>query len=411
MQILRRNPVLLSLVVSLLLLGAPAQAQTDRRAAIEELLQRRAEAILERDRDAFAATLADAGSAFGRRQLQFFDNLAGVPLAAYELAADWSVYGDLVRPSDRRRYAADDVAIPFVREAYRLEGFDRRKVYHDAYFTFVEQEGTWAVASDSDLDDLGLFTQRSLWDFDPIALDHSDHFLSVAARCCSPDTGRLLSTAEQALDRVDRYWTEGWNKKVPLFVPASTDDLSSILQATYPVENYVAFAYWTGGAGDSTGARVIVNPERFSGDGSLRSFEILSHELFHVATLPRSGPFVPNWLDEGIAQFVQYDGDAGKVDSFDIAVASTGDAHAPESYEFFVGDETAIYRQYQRSLSLIGYVVDRWGYERLERLYVELGRAGDEPGVERFHVDRAVRDVLGLSLRDLELGWASSIGA
>lgn len=353
-------------------------------------------------------TLDDPGSDFGRRQAELFDNLATVPFSSYRLQPIWSVYGDLARPSDHRRYGADRVSIPFTREKFRLEGFDRKAVYHDAYFTFVERDGEWRIAGDSDLDDIGLFTQRSLWDFGPVTVRRSKHFLAVAARCCVPDMDRMLSTAEQALKRVDRYWRRKWDRRVPLMIPASTEDLSRILQATYPVQNYIAFAFWTGGAGDSLGARVIVNPERFTGDGSSRSFEILTHELFHVASLPHSGPFVPNWLDEGLAQFVQFAG--GGVDPSSAAVRSSGHAYAPEEYEFFIGDQSQVFRQYQRSLSLIGYIVERWGFDRLERLYLRLGEKGDEAGLEAFHIDRAVRDELGVSLEALERGWASSIG-
>lgn len=393
-------------------LGAPARAEDrgDRR-AIQDLLRRRAAAILDRDAEAFRATLDDPNSAFGRRQMQTFGFLAGVPLASYRLEADWSVYGDLARPRDRARYpGADEIVIPFTQERYRLEGFDRRAVFHDAYLTFVRRDGAWRIGGDDDLDDLGLFTQRSVWDFADVTTLQSDHFLAIAPACCAPDLTRLLSTAEQALDRVDRFWSVSWPKRVPLLIPGSTAELERIVQATYPVENYIAFAFWTGGGGDTAGSRVIVNPDRFAGDGSLRSFEILSHELFHIATLPSSGAFIPNWLDEGFAQLVQFGGDTGRIASFDRSVAGTGDAHIPQDYEFFVGDATTVYRNYQRSLSLAAYVTQRWGLRRLQVLYTRLGRVGTEAGVTRYHEDRAIRKTLGVSPGELRRAWASSIG-
>lgn len=333
-----------------------------------------------------------------------------MPLASYSLKLDRSMYGDLVRPSDRARYpGADDVSIPYTLEKYRLEGYDHRVVFHDMYFTFVRRDDTWRIAADTDLDDLGLYTQRTLWDYDPVTGRRSDHFLALAPRCCASDLPGLLESAEQAFSLVGRYWRKEWPEKVPLLVPGSSDKLSRIIQATYPVENYIAFSYWTGGGGGTAGARIIVNPERFTGDASQRSNEILTHELFHIATLPSSGSFIPNWLDEGFAQYVQFDADPSRIGAFNSSVAATGDAHIPESYEFFIGDATSVYRNYQRSLSLTAYIAHRWGLARLQRFYVHLGRASS-PGLDRYHLDRTARRVLGIGTGQLGRAWASSIG-
>lgn len=365
---------------------------------------------MERDADEFGGTLDDPGSDFGRRQMALFEHLATVPLASYSLELDGAAYGDLVRPSDRAKYPeADDVSIPYTLERYRLEGYDRRAVFHDMYFTFVERDGTWRIAADDDLEDLGLYTQRTLWDDDPVTIGRSEHFMALAPQCCAPDLDALLGSAERAFAVVERYWSKDWRKRVPLLVPGSTERLSRIIQATYPVENYIAFSYWTGGGGGTAGARIIVNPERFSGDGSARSNEILTHELFHVATLPSSGSFIPNWLDEGFAQYVQFQGDASRIGGFNGSVAATRDAHIPENHEFFIGDATSVYRNYQRSLSLAAFIVHRWDLATLQRFYVQLGRASS-PGLADFHFDRTARRVLGISTGELRRAWASSIG-
>lgn len=342
--------------------------------------------------------------------MALFENLGTIPLASYSLELDWDAYGDLARDDDAARYpGADTVSIPYTVERYRLRGYDRRAVFNDVYFTFIERDGAWRIGSDSDLDDLGLFSQRNLWDFGPVVTAPADHFLALAPECCAPDLRDLLGTAERAFVNVDRFWDERWSQRVPLMVPGSSEQLARIIQATYPVENYIAFSFWTGGEGDTAGARIIVNPDRFSGEGSARANEILTHELFHIATLPSSGEFIPNWLDEGFAQYVQFGGSPERIAGFDASVAATGDAHIPQNYEFFVGDSTSVYRQYQRSLSLTAYIADRWGLDRLQRFYVLLGRSSS-PGLRSYHLDQTSRRVLGLSAAELRSGWASSIG-
>src|SRR5688572_29901170 len=102
-----------------------AAPEPDARTAIQSLLDRRAEAFLARDRKAFLETIDKSSTRFAARQQRLFDNTDGISFADYDLVADWSRYGDLVRPSDVSRYAdADTVSIPLTEERYRIKGFD-----------------------------------------------------------------------------------------------------------------------------------------------------------------------------------------------------------------------------------------------------------------------------------------------
>jgi hypothetical protein len=323
--------------------------------------------------------------------------------------------GDLVRPADRRRYPrADDVSIFVVRERYRLRDFDQRDVFQEHYFTFVAKDGSWKLASDADLEDVGLLGQRNVWDFGPIRTDESEHFVVVGTACragtACPDAAvtSLLAAAEAALREVDKVWTRSWNRRVPILVPRTSEDLSRIIQATYSVDSFLAFAFWTGGGASSPGARILVNPERFS-SASTRATQILTHELTHIAMLPRAGLFTPRFLDEGVAEYVRTGGGGSEIAAAH-GVARV-DPSIPEDWRFLIGDSASIFRIYQRSLSLIDHIVARWGWDRLERLYVRLGSVAEEPGMARFHLDRATRRTLGVSTEELLRGWASSIGA
>jgi len=377
------------------------------------LLDARAEAIRTRDRAAFAATLASTSSPFGRRQLRLFDNLDAVPLAAYRLEARWDAYGDLARPSDAARYPdATRVLLPLTKLIYRLDGPDRRDVHQDAFFTFVEQRGEWAIANDADVADLGFYTARNLWDTGPVSVTTTGNFTVVTPACPEEYCGVapvVLPAAARARRAVLRYWRRPWPKKVAIVAPEDNDVLARIIEATYPVENYVAFAYWTVEEGEPSGARIIVNAPRFATSSAERVEAILVHELMHLAALPSSGPFVPNFVEEGLAQYVAYDADPSAVAIADAA-ARAG-AEVPPNYRFFLGDPRVVYDSYLESLSAIAYFIERWGFRTFERFYARLGRVGAGAGTARFHLDGALEATIGMRLRGFERAWASSIGA
>jgi hypothetical protein len=382
------------------------------RSAIGELVEERARSLRDGDRAGFLRTIEGAPGPFRKRQLVLFEGLRSVPLADYRLKVQWAAYGDLARPSDAARYeGAAAVSISHTREAYRIEGFDAKDVYQSLYLTFVERDGEWTVGGDDDLDDLGLFTARSVWDFGPVISDTSKHFINIRGRCtdaagCGSD---VLVAAESALQTVDRFWTQRWRRKVPLIAPASSDDLGRIIQATYEVDNYLAFAFWTGGEGNSAGVRVLVNPSRFDGESAERAEFTLSHELVHVATLPSSGLYMPRFIDEGFAQYVSFGADPVRLASIDAIVAGSGSAELPEQYEFFLGDADGVYRTYLASLSAFSYIAETWGLETFERAYVALGKKGGGPGTAAFHVNHVFERHFGVDRQELERDWASSI--
>ena len=373
-------------------------------------MDRRADAILDRDRRGFVSTIAEAPAAFRRRQLRLFDHLRDLRLASYELEADWGALGDLARAEDGAGYAGEEeIAIPLTHERYRIAGYDDRKVHQDLYLTFLKLDGGWSIAGDDDLEDIGLYSARNLWDFSSISTAESRHFVTIEPGCPGCAYGEaLLGLAEEALRGVDHYWTRPWHRRVPLIAPRSSAQLARIIQSNYPVENYLAFAFWTGGAGQNPGVRVIVNPDRFGSAGA-GVLEILRHELTHAAALYSRGSFTPSFVDEGLAQYVGLEGDQAAIDRADAA-GRAGGTRLPRNYEFFVGDGNSVFRTYQRSLSAIGFFIERFGFRRFQRFYATLGRAARVPGTFRYQLDRALERTIGMNGREFERAWASSIG-
>ncbi|MDQ3940374.1 MAG: hypothetical protein M3238_03375 [Actinomycetota bacterium] len=392
-------------------------AATDRdRAAIQSLLDRRAEAVLARDRDAFLATIATDSRAFVARQRRFFRHVGDVPLASYRLVVAWDRYGDLVRPSDAARYpGAEVVSIPLTEERYRIEGFDRAEAVEDTFFTFVKERGEWLIAEDTDLDDLTLFSGRKLWDFGAIEARRSRHFLLLDHPCVGsscPAEHDYLGLAEQGLSRVARYWRDVPRRTVML-VPETEAELGRLIQATFDLDNFVAFAYSTVDLDegvDYTGHRVILNPDAFRGRPSDVVLQILAHEMLHVATRDAAGPFIPIFVDEGWADHVGNDANPAALAFFNSEVAAgLFSGELPEDYEFTVGSGTDIYRSYQESQSAVRYFVGRWGRRAFVRFYRHLGRQRIAPGTVRYHLDRSLKKVIGLDYDAFQRDWADSI--
>lgn len=368
------------------------------------------------DRAEFMSTVARDSIEFVQRQRQLFEWMRRVPLASYRLVAKWDRFGDLARPSDVDRYAnADAVVIPVTEERYRIAGYDPQPAVEDMFYTFVERDGRWLIAEDTDLDDLTLYTARHLWDFGPVRELSSEHFLLLQHPCppeipC-PSVGReLLSLAEEALDRVGRYWRAPWHRKVVLLVPGSEEELRRMIQATFELDDFVAFAYSTVDLAhgiDYTGHRIVLNPGNFIGRSSSSSLVILAHELVHIATRSRSGPFVPLFVEEGIADYVGNDADTDALAFFNSDIAGglfTG--LIPEDFEFTIGSGEDIFRSYQNSQSAVRFFVERFGLGDLVRFYKRLGRVEVAPGTPRYHLDRSLRDVIGLGFDRFQSEWS-----
>ncbi len=368
------------------------------------------------DRGGFMETIADLDEDFVARQARLFSRLIDLPLDSYRLRVAWERYGDLARPSDKRRYGTE-THIPVTEERYRLRGLDDEPAVEDLYYTYVRSDGEWVIAEDTDLDQLALYSARHLWDSGSIEMLKSDHFVLFshpcrAGRFCA--TRETLDVAESALTRVRRYW-RSIPERVAVIVPASSAELERMIQATFDLEDFVAFAYSTvdlSGGIDYTGHRIMLNPAAFTGRGAASTGVILAHELLHVATRAAAGPFVPIFLDEGFADYVGYDADPAVLGFLNSELASGRlKGSLPQDFEFTIGTGSEILLQYQKSHSAVRFFIERWGLAKLRLLYRRLGRVAVAPGTVRFHIDRALRETVGVGFAAFERRWADSIGA
>jgi hypothetical protein len=299
-----------------------------------------------------------------------------------------------------------------VEERYRLRGYDPQPALEDLYLTFVRRGGGWVVASDTDLDDVTLYSGRKLWENGPIITRKSEHFLYISHPDVASAAEPTLDMAERALDRVEQLWALDWHDRVPILAPSSTEELRRIIQATFDLDVFVAFAYsgldrargW-----DLVGHRIILNWPNFSSFGEETQESILTHELLHIATREYTGPEVATWVDEGIAEWVS--GDVDEIYLREDLAEGTFDGELPRDFEFTTGEDPDILQAYEESSTAARYAVDRFGRDDVAEFYRFLGRVRVAPGTPRYHVGRAVRAAWGIPFDEFQDRWARWVEA
>ncbi len=390
---------------------APAESQLP---LIEEVLTERARAVREEDRTAFLASIDPGSRAFRRQQRRVFRRLTSLPLGRYELTLT-AGERDLAKPRHERRYGAfDDVFIPRVEERYRIKGIDDADFVNDVFFTFVLHGDTWLIAADDDLRGEST-TDRNPWDFGPLATKRSEHFLLVQHPCrgsgCAEVGESFLQLAEAALARVDERWLEPWNRRVVVFVTSTRKELRAILGVEFDVGRFVAFSYAPKRTRGYSPARIVVNRVGLSERSPESLLIVLAHELTHVATRRPSGPDVPLWVEEGLAEWVsRATGDVADLFFNDQATSGAVTPELPKDRDFRRSGEDQLFVHYQSSRSAVRYFIHRYGYQRFIRFYEALGDSHERPGSAHEHVDRAMRRFTGAGVRRFEAQWADTIG-
>lgn len=396
-----------------LMSGAAAEARgqdSSRKHEIDELLAARSASVAAGDRDGFLRSVDPGAGVFLAAQQAWFDQLRPVPIDGYRLELDLEEAPEFTRERDRKKYGREAI-VALVEERFRIKDFDEHPVTNSLFYTFVKKADGWRIASDSDLEDLGIFSSRQPWDFGPVSISRSPHFLLVVHPSDSNRAGSLLSAAESALPQVRRVWRGPWSERVPIYVPASENELARLLDATFDVRNFVAVAVSSVDLDEGWHpvSRVIVNPQNFLRRTAAVQTTILTHELVHVATRQASGPHLMNMVEEGLAQYAESERPAPMSKLNDDLRRAGFDGVLPEDSDFFTGGGVAIRRSYLEALSAITYFVDRYGIDRLGQFYSALGSARIEPGIAAYHLDQALRSVAGISFADFEREWAEAV--
>lgn len=369
-----------------------------RAAAVERLLADRAAAVLARDRTAFLASVDPRSTALMARQADVFAALEQVPLGSWDYVLDARVQ----RPPDVRldeRYGAGRWWAPDVALRYALEGFDTRPTVVAHALTFVQRDGRWLLAADDDFAAVGRPTPDALWDRGPVAAVREAGTLVLGHPASSALLREVARQTAAAIPRVTAVWGPGWQREVVVIVPRDAAEMAGLLGDRTDLSKIaaVATAELDDGEYDPAGDRVVLNPEAYGSLSRLGRQVVLTHEVTHVATRRATGPSVPAWLAEGLADTIAYR-DAG----VPLAVSARelrADVRAgrlPSSLpadEDFAGSNPKLSQAYEQAWLAVRLLGDTYGDADLLAFYRAVGAARDVDAGQA--VQTALADQLG----------------
>jgi hypothetical protein len=391
-------------------LGPTASAQRaehDGLAAVQAVLDARVAALGAGDKARWLATVdPQAPKVFRDAQGRLFDGLRSVPLEVYVLEARTDETGDLAAGAAlATRYGGARVQLPETRQRLRLRGYDSLDAVDSLWLTFVERDGRWFVGGDEDLAPLGLDTARGPWDFAPIEVRATDHFLTIFHPAQRDRAIALAAIAEEAMGTLRERWDQPWSERIPMILPADTAELERLLQSTIDLDKFLAFVAYGADREDgwvATAPRIYIQDANLSKYGRAFQVETLVHELAHAAGAPLAGPFLPAWVHEGVADWVA----TGR--STTERKPKGSDGVVPRDHEFSTGSQSSIIEAYGESRSATSFLAARAGTGAPTALFRELGSVRAAPGNEDHHLDAALRRTTNgaVGFGDLQAGWA-----
>ncbi|MFD6419653.1 hypothetical protein [Streptomyces sp. NPDC060194] len=373
--------VLLPLVA---LLAACAGPGLDDPAAgeIRALLDSRATALADRDRDAYLSVVDPAAPGLRAQERAEFERLDGVPIGSWSYRLT-----DLERDGGRATVRAD--------LGYRIEGHDRAPVRAPRTLELTRRDGRWYVSSESG--------PEQLWEQGDVTVVRGAHSTVLGSGQPRAVLGAIAATADEAVPAVGRSWPESWPERVVVLVPSSLDGMAQLLGGQADGFRGIA-AVTTGETGGKPAPadRIVVNPDAYAALGSFGKRVVLTHEAVHVATRAATTSRTPLWLSEGFADWVGYLG-SGRTPR-QIAPELSGDAaesrlphRLPADDGFrFQGSSDELARAYEGGWLAVRMIAGRWGEEKLLAFYRAAGEVGPE---------EALQSELGLDVEEFTARW------
>lgn len=358
-------------------------------ADVQQVLDRRAAALLDHDAGAYAATGAASG----------FTAVQSVPLSA------WSYRVTALRRSG-------DTATADAELSYRVDGYDRAPVVVDRTLRLaVDGAGRWSVTSERPARKAG----QQLWDQGPVSVVRGAHSLVLGVGQSGERLRAFAKLADDAVPAVSAAWGTGWAGQIVVLVPKSLEGMAGLLGS--PASSYRGIAAVTtgetGGRARTPADRVIVNPDAYGMLGRVGRQVVLTHETTHVATRAHTNAATPLWLSEGYADWVGYRGTGRTPEEvapeLQHAVRSGSVPSAlPADGDFgFSGEADRLAMAYEGGWLACRMIAERWGEVELDAFYRAVGAHGKRPGA----VEGALKSVLGVSLAEFTRAWQDYLRA
>jgi len=388
--------------------------EAGRETAVRTLLDRRARALIARDRAGWLAGIDPAATAFRAKQAALFDNLKAVPLASWQYLLDPVVSRQLT-PAAGRRYGAANVWLPSVTLRYGLKVVDRQPTDRPQVLTFVQRGSRWYLAADTDAVADGGHTWRGMWDFGRVLALRGRSSLVLAHPANASRMPAFANTVDAAVPRVTAVWGPAWPRQLAVLIPDGNRELAALVGEQFALARIAAVSiadYVDATTGTARGQRVVLNPANLDRLGSLGRRIVLQHEITHVASRGVTGAGMPTWLVEGFADFVGYrdSGVTAGVIGQDLSTLLRRHAwpgKLPADRDFH-GDSPRLAVAYEEAWTACRLIAGRIGLPGLVRFYRTVGTtAGPGPAA----VDSALRRYLHLSTAQFVAQWKRSVQA
>ncbi|MGL5909878.1 MAG: hypothetical protein ACRCZP_07745, partial [Phycicoccus sp.] len=255
--------------------------------AVDDLLARRAEAVVSGDIDAFRGTVADPADADGRRQLAAFTSAAALGVVRFD--------------HDPVSSAADPADL-VVRVAYRVREIDRADRVTQVRYRVERTAGGWKVAAEAPVEG----APAAPWVAMPGFSLHRTGRVVVAGTAAATELVQQADMTAEALSELARWWP-GTPRRTLVLAPARPDEAATLLGTPTSSGTVAATTEGPTGAGQvASGDRVVIHPDAWARLGASGRSVVLAHEATHVAVRGSVPATAPGWLAEGYADHVGY---------------------------------------------------------------------------------------------------------
>ena len=387
--------------------GRATPLEIERLAAVREVLDRRATALLRRDRAGWLAGVDPAAHAFRGRQAAFFERIATVPLGVWRYT---------VEPEDEAGEAAAAGRPWTVRVTlrYTLRGVDPAPTARPLVLTFVPRGERWLLAADDRTAVNGVRSWRGPWEHGPLVVRRGRSSL-VLAHPANADRLRTFADAvDAAVPRVTRVVGTTWPRRVAVFIPDDQREMAEVVGERLALGKIAAVAVADSvdpSSGQARGQRVVVNPANLDRLGPLGRRVVLQHEVTHVATRGITGHGTPIWLVEGFADWVGYLGSGLPPrlvgDELRAQVRSGRWPGRLPTAADFRGDSPRLAVAYEEAWSACRLIAGRAGPAGLLRFYRAVGTS-DDPAAA---VDGELRRAVGMGSAQFVAEWRRGVRA
>ena len=204
---------------------------------------------------------------------------------------------------------------------------------------------------------------------------------------------QLMGAAEDALQRLTSDTGISLEQPVDIYIYASSEDLRGAL--VYPQE-------WTGGVAFPDYRVIVIG---ISPDNLAWGERTVAHELSHLVVHQSIfGPFgvIPTWLDEGLAVYAEGELSADFRGRLDEAISRKQLISVRSLSSSFPTDPTEARLSYAESFSLVNFLIDNYGKEKMFELLGVFQTGAD--------YDEALILVYGFDMDGLDARWRASLG-